>query len=121
MEDTSTFDTIITQLSEAQIEFAVLEHEPVRTSEEAAAVRGVSLASGAKAIVMSTGVGFVIGIMSASRKLNSNPFKKLVGSKSTKFATEEEVWSLTRCLPGAVPPFGRMFNLPIYVDQSLID
>lgn len=93
-----------------------MEHEPVRTSEEAAAIRNVSLASGAKAIIMSTGKGFVLGVMSASRKLNSNPFKKLIGSKSTKFATEEEVWELTKCLPGAVPPFGGIFNIPAYVD-----
>lgn len=43
------------------------------------------------------------------------------GFKSTKFATEEEVWSLTGCRPGAVPPFGSLWGLQTFVDQSLLD
>jgi Ala-tRNA(Pro) deacylase len=35
-----------------KIEFTELQHDPVRTSEEAAQIRGVSLASGAKAMLL---------------------------------------------------------------------
>jgi Ala-tRNA(Pro) deacylase len=36
-------------------------------------------------------------------------------------ATEEQVKIITGCLPGAVPPFGSVFNVETLVDQSLID
>jgi Ala-tRNA(Pro) deacylase len=99
----------------------LLEHEPVQTSEQAAEVRGVSLASGAKAIVASTGSGFQLAVMSACKQINSNPLKKAIKTKNLRFATVEEVWELTKCLPGAVPPFGSLLSLPTILDQSLID
>jgi len=38
-------------LTEKGVEYTVTEHEPCKTSEESAAIRGVSLASGAKAML----------------------------------------------------------------------
>jgi len=34
-------------------------------------------------------------------------------------ATPKDVWDLTGTVTGAVPPFGRMFNMPLWVDRSL--
>ena len=53
--------------------------------------------------------------------MDSKAFKKIGGFKSTKFASEEDVYALTGCRPGAVPPFGSLWNLRTFVDQSLID
>jgi Ala-tRNA(Pro) deacylase len=57
--------------------------------------------------------------MSASRKLDSKIFKKLTSSKSLRFATEQEVFQTTKCIPGAVPPFGSIFGVKTYMDESL--
>ena len=53
------------------------------------------------------------------QKMDSKAFKKVGGFKSTKFASEEEVYALTGCRPGAVPPFGSLWGLRTYVDGSL--
>ncbi len=50
-EDRATHEKLIKKLTDAGIEFTVTEHEPVKTSEEAAEIRGVSLDSGAKAML----------------------------------------------------------------------
>lgn len=97
------------------------------TSEEAAEVRGVSLASGAKAILLKDtgkklaleGVPFYLAVQSASNKFASKTFKKLINSKGIRFATPEEVFNTTGCLPGAVAPFGKIFGVPVWVDRSL--
>lgn len=117
MEEESTFNRVIELLTGKDIR--VTEHEPVRTSEEAAKVRGSTLESGAKAMLLSDGVKLILAVMSASRKLDSKKFKKIISSKSLKFASEEEVLSATRCIPGAVPPFGSIFGLSTYMDLSL--
>lgn len=52
---------------------------------------------------------------------SSKGFKKAGAFKSTKFATEAEVWSITGCRPGAVPPFGSLWNVQTFVDKSLIE
>ena len=99
-------------------------HEPVRTSEAAAAVRGATLASGAKAMLLSTKSSggpdaFVLVVISASAKMDSKKLKLAAGVKSTRFATEVEVLSITGCMPGAVPPFGSLWGLTTYMDNSL--
>jgi Ala-tRNA(Pro) deacylase len=99
------------------------EHAAVRTSEEAAAVRGVSLASGAKAMLLSVkpGDAFVLAVISAAQKMDSKAFKKAGGFKSTRFASEQEVRMITGCVPGAVPPFGSLWSVRTYVERSLLD
>jgi len=98
-------------------------HEAVRTSEEAAAVRGATLASGAKAMLLATKPTdeFVVAIISASEKMDSKAFGRAGGFKSTKFANEDEVFWLTGCRPGAVPPFGSLWGLRTFVDTSLLE
>jgi Ala-tRNA(Pro) deacylase len=65
------------------------------------------------------GAPFYLAIMSAARKFNSKQFKKIINCKSIRFASPEEVFKTTGCLPGAVPPFGRIFGVPVWVDRSL--
>ena len=117
MEDEGTFNRVVALLSGRPV--TVTEHEAVRTSEEAAKVRGSTLESGAKAMLLFDGAKFVLAVMSASRKLDSKLFKKIIASKSLRFASEEEVLNTTRCIPGAVPPFGSIFGVATYMDTSL--
>mmetsp|Transcript_1132 Transcript_1132/g.2735 ORF Transcript_1132/g.2735 Transcript_1132/m.2735 type:complete len:167 (+) Transcript_1132:3-503(+) len=96
------------------------EHVPVRTSEEASILRGVTMASGAKAMLVTDGALFVLCVMSAALKLDWKPLKKLLSSNRIKFASEEQVRQVTGCLPGAVPPFGSVFGVQTYMDESLV-
>src|SRR5437764_321325 len=101
------------------VPFTVLRHEPVYTSEEAAAVRGTSLASGAKALVVKAGDAFVLLVLPADRKLDSRKARAGLGVKALRFATREEVEQLTGLQPGSIPPFGSLFNLPTRCDPAL--
>ena len=126
-ENPASFEKIKAMLEEHKVKYDLSTHKPVLTSEEAAAVRGVSVESGAKAMLLKDtgkkltleGVPFYLAVLSASKRFSSKTFKKLINCKSIRFATPEEVLTTTGCLPGAVPPFGRMFGLPVWVDRSL--
>ena len=111
------------KLGEPSGRWGVSTHAAVRTSEEAAQVRGATLASGAKAMLLSTAPKgeMVLAIIAASEKMDSKAFKKVGGFKSTKFASEEEVYALTGCRPGAVPPFGSLWGVRTFVDNSLLE
>lgn len=121
-EDPYIFNEICTQLSSKNIKFGLWVHTPVRTSEEAAAIRGVSTDSGAKAMLfkdIKTQI-FYLAVMSASRRISWKTIKKYLNTKKTELANEEEVRKITRCLPGAVPPFGSLFGVKTLTDPSLI-
>ena len=118
MSDT-VFDRLHQRLSEAQASFEVIHHVPVYTSEEAAAVRGESLSAGAKALIVKVDDRFVMFVMPADRKLEGKRVKQALRVKSVRFATREEVETLTGLQPGSIPPFGSLFQLVTYVDPAL--
>jgi prolyl-tRNA editing enzyme YbaK/EbsC (Cys-tRNA(Pro) deacylase) len=117
---------IIDILNEHHCWVESFEHQPVRTSEEAAALRsGYTLAQGAKAIIIrakipNEGKKFVMLVMPGDRKFDSSKVKQVLGSKDIRFATEDEVAEITGGVkPGGVPPFGNLFGLQVVSDPSL--
>jgi Ala-tRNA(Pro) deacylase len=115
------FDRLAELLTERSAPFDVLRHAPVFTSQEAAAVRGTKLSSGAKALICKADGRFVMFVMPADRRLESKLVRKAFGVKSLRFASPEEVLELTTLTPGSIPPFGQLFALPTYCDDRLAD
>jgi Ala-tRNA(Pro) deacylase len=117
----STFDRLSELLRRNGADFNVLRHEPVFTSEEAAQVRGTSLASGAKALICKVDDRFVMFVLPADRKLDSKSARKQLKARSMRFASADEVFDLTGLKPGSIPPFGSLFGLNTYCDERLRD
>ena len=115
----TVFDRLQEKFQQAGVPFTVLRHAPVYTSEEAAAVRGTPLSSGAKALVVKAGDDFHLLVVPADRKLDSRKAQAALGVKSLRFATREEVERLTGLQPGSIPPFGSLFGLPTTCDPAL--
>ena len=115
------FDRLQQFLDGKAVKYDVLRHAPVFTSEEAAAVRGTPLASGAKALICKADERFVMIVLPADRKLASKEVRKAAGIKSLRFASREEVEQITGLAPGSIPPFGSLFNLPTWCDERLAD
>lgn len=122
-----TVEKIITLLKANNCWYETFEHEPVRTSEEAAKIRhGYTLHEGAKALIIrakipNEGKQFIMIVIPGDKKFNNDQVKEVLNAKDIRFATEEEVATLTDgILPGGVPPFGNLFNLKVIVDQSLL-
>lgn len=115
----TVFDRVQRLLTDAGVPFGVLRHAPVFTSEEAAAVRGVPLCSGAKALVVKAGDTFLMLVVPADRKLDSKKARAALGVKGMRFASREEVEQLTGLQPGSIPPFGSLFGLPTHCDPAL--
>src|SRR5262245_64856413 len=106
----TVFERIEERLSARGVAFTVSRHEPVFTSEQAAAVRGVALGSGAKALVVKAGEAFVLFVLPADRKLDSKKARAATGVRELRFATKEEVLQWTGLAPGSIPPFGSLFG-----------
>jgi Ala-tRNA(Pro) deacylase len=117
----SVFDRLEQFLRERAITFQVSRHEPVFTSEQAAVVRGTSLSSGAKALIVKAEDRFVMLVLPADKKLDSRKAQRGLEVKGLRFASKEELLTLTGLEPGAVPPFGSLFGLPTYVDPALAE
>ena len=119
MARTPVTDRLERWLREAGVAFEIFEHAPVRTSEEAARVRGTPLEAGAKALVVRAEDRFVHCVLPAHLKADNARLRALVGTRTLRFATPEELQTVTGCAPGAVPPFGHLFGLPVLLDETL--
>jgi Ala-tRNA(Pro) deacylase len=116
---TPVTDRLERWLRESGVEFRIFEHEPVRTSEEAARVRGTPLEQGAKALVVRAEDRYVHLVLPAHLKADNAALRTLLGTRQLRFATADELRELTGCVPGAVPPFGNLFDLPVLIDEAL--
>jgi Ala-tRNA(Pro) deacylase len=101
-----------------------LEHEPVKTSAEAAAARGFELRQGIKALLFTNGEGdWVVVDLPADRRVDEKKVAAEMGwsKRSIRMATPEEVTEVTGCEIGSVPPFGHKNNIPILVDSGVYE
>jgi len=113
-------------LESRQIKYEYFEHEPVRTSEEAARIRhGYTLKQGAKALIVKIylrggGEKFVMLVVPGNARFNGKKVKRLLYAKELRFATESEVVQVTGGVQvGGVPPFGSLFDLQTYMDPQV--
>jgi prolyl-tRNA editing enzyme YbaK/EbsC (Cys-tRNA(Pro) deacylase) len=118
-------EKIASLLRERGVWFETFEHEPVRTSEEAAAVRPeYSISQGSKALIVRMKKGsekfFAMVVVPGDKKFDVKKLKATFGLSDLRFATEAEVGEITGgVLPGGVPPFGNIFGLTVYADEGV--
>lgn len=117
----TVFESICEYLQRHHIPFRTLHHQPTVTSEESANARGEDVKIGGKAIVMKVDGSFKLFVLSAALKIASKKVKQLCNATSVRFASKEELQSLTGLVPGSVPPFGKpFFDLDLYIDVSIL-
>jgi Ala-tRNA(Pro) deacylase len=114
-------DRILQIFRENNVCYRLYEHQPVYTSQEAAKVRGVELKTGCKSMVLKRKDGnFILANVAADKKIDFKKLESFLGVKLS-FATREEVLKTTHCESGSVPPFGRLFGLPTFLDHSVLE
>lgn len=122
----STVNKIINILKDQDIWFETFQHKAVTTSKEAADIRtGYTLEQGAKAMILrvkisNTNKYFAQFVIPGNEKINSKLVKKLLEAKNIRFANKEEIKEITNGIEiGGIPPFGNLFDLPVYMDKTL--
>jgi len=122
---------ITSLLDERGVVYTTFEHEAVRTSEEAAAVRPeYSLSAGAKALIVrikKKGVArdrekqFVQVVVPGDKKFDPQKLRRSANAKDVRFATPAEVSQITGGVePGGVPPLGTLFGIPVFADAGIV-
>lgn len=115
----AVYDQIVAAIKNAGLPYESYEHEPVHTSEEAAKVRKTALHMGVKALVMYADDKPIMVAVSADRKVDMKAFKHSFSVRDLRMATPEEVFTVTSVPIGAVPPFGHIFGVPLYMDEAV--
>ena len=108
-------------LTEKDIPFTYMEHKEAITAEEMAEIReDYTLEEGGKALIVKAGDEFVQLVLTGESTFSNSKVRKLLNCKDVRFATEEELDKITDgVVRGAVPPFGNLFSLKVFVDEKV--
>lgn len=107
-------------LDEQKVRYRVLTHQEVYSAPEIAQALHVPGKELAKVVMVKVGERFVMTVLPANWKVDLRRLKEVFGASHVRLATEEEFQGLfPDCQVGTMPPFGNLYGLEVYVDQSL--
>ena len=107
-------------LDEAKISYEVYNHALAYTAQEIAAKQHFPGKEMAKVVMLDVDGTLVMGVIPGSRKISLEMVRVSLGAKKARLATEDEFISrFPDCEIGAMPPFGNLFGLKVYVDPAL--
>lgn len=109
-------------LDKNQVQYQVHAHPETFTAQEIAASLHVPGKELAKVVIIKSSGKFLMAVLPASYKIDLEKLKDASGESELRLATETEFKDLfPDCEVGAMPPFGKLYNLEVYADRSLID
>lgn len=117
----TVFEKIINLLESKHVAYKLTEHAPVRTSEEAARIRGVALKTGAKAMIAKCKDDYYLLVLPADKQIDWKRLRSILRVRDIRLATAEEAEQVAGVQMGSVPPFGNVLGLPTYFDQGLFE
>ena len=102
------------------VKYEVTPHREAYTSQEIAAASHVSGKAMAKVVMIRRGTGLVMAVLPAACKVGVDRLEKIFGAPGIAIARETEFAGLfPDCDTGAMPPFGNLYGLEVYVDEEL--
>ena len=92
------------------------------TAPEIAQTLHVSGKMLAKVVMIQADKRFVMAVMPSNWKIDFARLKKTLRSRRVRLATEDEFEGLfPDCEIGTMPPFGNLYDVPVYVDELLAE
>ena len=103
-----------------QVKYESLDHPPAFTAYETAACVNVGEEAFAKAVMIRIDELIAMAVLPASRQLHLEHLREVTGAKHVALASEDEFRDLfPDCEPGAMPPFGSLYGVPLFIDKCL--
>ncbi len=107
-------------LAQSQVAYTHHSHPTAFTAREVASLEHLPPHNFAKTVVFHGDSGYAMAVVTADRKLDLQELRALLGLNRVRLATEAELAGLfCDCELGAMPPFGNLCGLRVYVDARL--
>ena len=109
-------------LDEHNIKYTIIKHSSAYTAQEIAASAHISGKELAKTVMIKFDGKMAMAVLPASYKISFDDLKEVLGVEKVRLAYEQEFMDkFPDCEVGAMPPFGNLYGLEVYVAESLTD
>jgi Ala-tRNA(Pro) deacylase len=102
------------------IKYVSIIHSPAYTAQEVAASAHITGKELAKTVIVELDGKMAMAVLPANRKIVIQDLREVTGSEEVKFASEDQFQArFPGCETGAMPPFGNLYGMDVYLAQSL--
>ncbi|MGA7791806.1 MAG: YbaK/EbsC family protein [Candidatus Acidiferrales bacterium] len=108
-------------LAQAHVSYSPIYHLPKRAAQFTAAVLQVPGKEVAKTVAFRAGDTYLLAVLPASSYVDLKKLGGAVGMPVQLLNKEECGKLFTDYDVSAIPPFGELYGLPVYMDQALAD
>ena len=104
------------------VKYLVISHSLAYTAQGVAALAHVSGKKLAKTVIVKIDGILAMAVIPASFHVDLERIRKVTGAQTVEVATEVEFKdAFPDCETGAMPPFGLLYDMPVYADKSLAE
>jgi Ala-tRNA(Pro) deacylase len=107
-------------LDSNNVQYVVISHSRAFTAAAIGAITHIPGKVIAKTVMVKVDGKLAMVVVPGSRHVDLNALKRALSAQSALLVTESEFSdAFPDCEVGAMPPFGVLYNLPIYVEEKL--
>lgn len=108
-------------LERNHVHYSPISHVPTFSAQYAAAVMHAPGKDVAKTVALRAGKNNLLAVLPAPCHVNLKKLSALLGVPVGKIEEQECYKLFPDCEPGAIPAFGELYGLPVYMDQALAE
>ncbi len=109
-------------LDRENVRYVVIHHSPAFTAQEIAASAHVPGQELAKTVMVKVDGRMAMAVLPASFRVDMDLLRDALGAAEVQLASEREFKDMfPACEVGAMPPFGNLYDMDVYVSESLTE
>ncbi len=104
------------------VKYVSINHSPAYTAQEIAASAHVHGKELAKTVMVTIDGRLAMAVLPASRKVSFDLLREAAGAENVQLAAERAFGDMfPGCEVGAMPPFGNLYDMEVYVSKLLAE
>ncbi|MEQ1440344.1 YbaK/EbsC family protein [Fontimonas sp. SYSU GA230001] len=104
------------------VRYAVISHSPAYTAPEIAQSAHVPGKQLAKTVIVKVDGRLVMAVLPSTQHVHTEAMRKSIGAQEIVLASESEfAGRFPDCEPGAMPPFGHLYGIEVFVSPRLAE
>lgn len=109
-------------LDENNVKYISIQHSSAFTAQEIAAIAHIPGKDLAKTVIIKINGKMAMAVLPASYKVSFDNLKETLGVTEARLAYEQEfIDKFPDCEVGAMPPFGNIYGMEVFVAKSLAE
>jgi len=109
-------------LDSHHVKYVTISHSKAYTAQQVAASAHISGQELAKTVMVKKDGKMVMAVLPASFQVDFDLLKKTTGARQLELAQEQDFKTLfPDCEVGAMPPFGNLYDMEVYVAETLTE